>query len=80
MVLGGLSPSETKISGTGLKIALVHTRWNSGIVGELVAGSIQTLIEHGVSVQDIIVKTVPGAFELPYATKMLIQTGSFDAV
>jgi 6,7-dimethyl-8-ribityllumazine synthase len=80
MVLGGLSESSVKIDGSGMKIAIIHTRWNSAIINELVIGAEQTLIDHGVSENDITVKTVPGAFELPYATRILLEDGEFDAV
>ncbi len=47
------------------------------IVNSLVEGCIQQLKENGV--KNIKVASVAGAFELPFATKELLQRESFDA-
>ena len=48
-------------------IVLVKTEWNAAIVDQLERGCIATLEKHGV--KKIVVVTVPGAFELPFAIK-----------
>ena len=63
--------------GTGLTIAVIRTRWNDDIIGELHAGSSARLEEAGATREDFI---IPGAFELPLACKVAAQTGRFDAI
>jgi 6,7-dimethyl-8-ribityllumazine synthase len=55
----------------GHKIALIGTAWNRHILEKLETGALNTLLEHGVSREDIILMIVPGAFELPFAAKRL---------
>ncbi len=66
--------------GTGLKVALVVARFNHFITDRLLEGAQDTLVRHGVSLQDITVVAVPGAFELPLAAKRLAASGVYDAV
>jgi 6,7-dimethyl-8-ribityllumazine synthase len=48
-------------------IVLVKTEWNAAIVDELEKGAIHELQKH--DVKKIITVTVPGAVEIPFATK-----------
>lgn len=48
-------------------IVLVKTEWNARIIDELEAGCVRELQKH--SIQNIIVITVPGAVEIPFAIK-----------
>ncbi|KAI8905011.1 6,7-dimethyl-8-ribityllumazine synthase [Gorgonomyces haynaldii] len=68
-----------KINGAGLKVLIVHTRWNDKIVNELVKGCVDTLLENQVRREDIVIKSVPGSFELPYGTRKLLENSHFDA-
>ncbi|KAJ2349844.1 lumazine synthase [Coemansia erecta] len=69
----GVKAPSRKLDGSGLKILIVHTRWNAEIVDPLVAGARSTLEELGVQPQNIIVHDVPGAYELPGAAQRLIR-------
>jgi 6,7-dimethyl-8-ribityllumazine synthase len=51
----GIKPVE--VDGSGLRVGILHTRWNAQIVNALVAGATDTLRAQGVS--DILVKDVP---------------------
>ena len=44
---------EGKIDATGLKAALVASRFNDFIVSRLVAGAVDALVRHGASEDDI---------------------------
>jgi 6,7-dimethyl-8-ribityllumazine synthase len=57
---------------SGLRIAIVTTRWNVAVVESLQRCCVETLTRHGVVAADISLCTVPGAFELPFACKSLI--------
>lgn len=66
--------------GEGLRVALVSTRWNDGIVDRLVEGALDVLDDCGVDDDDITLVRVPGAFELPLACDRLADSEAFDAV
>ncbi len=53
----------------GLRFAIVASLWNETIVRKLVDGAIETLQARGVGANDIDVRWVPGAFELPLAAR-----------
>lgn len=71
---------EAKLIGTGLKIGIVVGRFNEFITSKLLGGAKDGLIRHGVSDDDIDVAWVPGAFEVPFIAKQLVETGNYDAV
>ena len=52
--------------GKGWQIGIVVSEWNDEVTGTLLEGAYNTLLRHGVENDDIIVKTVPGSFELVY--------------
>lgn len=66
--------------GEGLKVAVVSTRWNDGIVDRLVEGALDVLDDCGVDDDDITLVRVPGAFELPLACDRLAESTDYDAV
>lgn len=51
--------------GSGLRVAIVHARWNTPIIEQLVAGAQKTLLAAGVTEDNITIQTVPGSYELP---------------
>ncbi|TCJ02865.1 6,7-dimethyl-8-ribityllumazine synthase [Cytobacillus praedii] len=66
--------------GTGLKMAIVVSRFNEFITGKLLSGAEDALKRHGVKDEDVTIVWVPGAFEIPLAAKKLAQTGAYDAI
>ncbi len=67
-------------TGAGRRIGIVVAEWNIGITGALRDGSIKTLLKHDVIENDIIVKYVPGSFELTFGAQLLCEDKSIDAV
>ena len=64
-----------------MKIGIVVAEWNSEITFAMKDAAIQTLCRHGVNVDDIIVRHVPGSFELTAGAQMLAHYKSgLDAV
>jgi 6,7-dimethyl-8-ribityllumazine synthase len=57
------------IDGTGLRIALIVSRFNPSVTESLLDGARDYLLEIGVTEADIDITRVPGAFELPLAAK-----------
>jgi len=72
--------SISKANGSRLKIGIVVSRWHDEITSSLLIGCKKALIKSGVKEKNIIVVSVPGSFELPFAAKHLIQTKTVSAV
>ncbi len=71
---------EGKISGEGLRFAVVVSRFNDFISSKLVEGALDALVRHGTEDGNIVLVKVPGAFEIPFAAKKLVSSGRYDAV
>lgn len=67
-------------SGEKKKITIIVSEWNQDITFALRDGAIHTLREHGVREDDIVVRYVPGSFELIYAATKTLQFGNCDAI
>ena len=65
--------TEKVPNGNGKSFGIAVAEWNKHITFELLKGCMETLIQHGVSENDIHVHFVPGTFELPFAGKKLAQ-------
>ncbi|KAJ5737873.1 6-7-dimethyl-8-ribityllumazine synthase [Penicillium malachiteum] len=59
--------------GTGLRIAIVHARWNDRVIQSLIAGAKRELLLAGVKEEDISFESVPGSYELPFAVQMILK-------
>ena len=67
-------------NAAGMRIGIVVSEWNFNITGALLQGALDTLKKHGAKEEDIIVKTVPGSFELTFGASQLIGYAEVDAV
>jgi len=67
-------PAPQLHDGSGLRIGIVHARWNDAIISELLAGAKAKLLECGVKESNIVVESVPGAWELPIAVQRCANT------
>ncbi|QZE13654.1 6,7-dimethyl-8-ribityllumazine synthase [Halosquirtibacter laminarini] len=67
-------------SAQGMKIGLVVAEWNYHITGSMAQGAKDTLMKHGVSEEDIIIKHVPGTFELPLGGQWMAEYTDVDAI
>ena len=65
---------------TGKKFAIVVSEWNEEVTEALYSGAVQTLIENGVSKDNILKKYVPGSYELILGSQWLAQQDDIDAV
>jgi 6,7-dimethyl-8-ribityllumazine synthase len=61
------TPNVTQHDGSRLRIGIVHARWNETIIQALLDGAVDKLKELGVKEENIVVQSVPGSFELPFA-------------
>ena len=75
-----MSERETSISGRGLHMAVVVSRYNDFVTARLRAGAVEALAACGVADEDVTILEVPGSFEIPMAARRAAETGRFDAV
>ena len=79
--LKNLSVFEGEVpSAREMKFGIVVAEWNWQITGTLLKGAIDTLKEYGCDENDIIVKKVPGTFELPLGAQFFAEYTDVDAV
>jgi len=71
---------EGSLSGAGLKIAVIATRWNEFVVEKLTSGALDTLRRHGVADDAIDLVMVPGAYEVPFTARKLAEKGRHNAI
>ena len=68
------------LDATGLKMALVVSRFNSFFTEQLVKGAADCFVRHGGKEADLTLVRVPGANELPQVAQRLAAAGQVDAV
>jgi 6,7-dimethyl-8-ribityllumazine synthase len=66
--------------GDGLRIGIVQARFNDEVCGGLRRACVDELQKLGVMDEDILVCSVAGALEIPFALQKLAQSGEFDAL
>lgn len=67
-------------SAEKMKFGIVVAEWNYQITGALAQGALDTLQKHGVSEENIIIKHVPGTFELTLGGQFLAEYTDVDAI
>src|SRR4051812_1292192 len=65
---------------TTARVGILAARFNAAIVDELLKGCLDRLREMGFTSDRIHVERVPGAFELPVAARLMIDSKRVDAV
>jgi 6,7-dimethyl-8-ribityllumazine synthase len=60
-------------NGADFRIGIVVSEWNDSITLNLLKGAKEALIENGVKEENILVRFVPGAFELPLGAQMMCE-------
>ncbi len=65
---------------SGLRVAIVVSRFNPLISNRLLEGCHRELLRRGCQEDDVHVAWVPGAFEIPLATKRLAETDRYHAL
>ena len=63
-----------------MKIGIVVSEWNDRITDSLFKGAKEALLQHGVLEENILVKYVPGSFELPLGAQWMLKESFVDAV
>ncbi|KAF2854562.1 6,7-dimethyl-8-ribityllumazine synthase-like protein [Plenodomus tracheiphilus IPT5] len=65
--------------GSGLRIGIIHARWNTKIIDALLDGTKKALAQAGVKEDNIVIQSVPGSYELPYAVKQLYSASQVQS-
>jgi 6,7-dimethyl-8-ribityllumazine synthase len=68
------------IASPGARFFLVAARFNDLVIEPLIRAAEDTLRRHGVSVDDITLVRVPGAWEIPWACRHIAESGKADAI
>ena len=71
---------EKNLSGKGLRIGIVQSRFNTEVCEGLLGACRAQLAQQGVVEDDITLATVPGALEIALALQRMAQSGKFDAL
>ena len=63
-----------------MRFGIVVAEWNQEITFALAQGAVDTLKKHGATDENILVKYVPGSFELPLGGQYFAEMENVDAI
>ncbi len=72
--------ASTVPSARDMRFGIVVADWNDRFTYSMADAAIETLKTHGATADNILVKHVPGSFELVYGAKWMIDNAQVDAV
>lgn len=75
-----LYDSEIVPDASEMRFGVVVSDWNKDITWSLLEGAVKTLKKHGATEKNIVVKHVPGSFELSLGAQLLAEYDDLDAV
>lgn len=67
-------------SAEQMVVGVVVSDWNSKVTSKLLDGALCTLLAMGCPTENIVVRHVPGAFELPLGAQLFAQNTDVDGV
>ena len=67
-------------SAENMKFGIVVAEWNPEITNALLEGAVKSLLKHDAKEDNIIVKHVPGSYELPLGAQLFLEDTDVDAV
>lgn len=71
---------EGHFNDQNYRIAIVISRFNEAITTRLLDGAIDNLVRHGVAKDRIDTYWVPGAYEIPFMAKKVVETERYDGL
>lgn len=72
-------PGEARTyDGSPLRIAILHARWNEKLISALLAGTLKSLHAAGVKDENIVIQSVPGSYELPFAVQQMYRASQTE--
>jgi 6,7-dimethyl-8-ribityllumazine synthase len=63
-----------------MRFGIVVSDWNREVTWSLLEGSVNSLRKHGATEENIVIKHVPGSFELTLGAQLLAEYDDLDAV
>ncbi len=69
-----------KLNASGLRFAIVVSRFNEFITERLLRSAYDGLLRSGAKGKNIAIVRVPGSFEIPSAARALAETKKYDAI
>ena len=67
-------------SAKDFKFGVVYSEWNYEVTNALKEGAVKTLLANGAKEENILIKTVPGSFELTLGAQYLAEFTEVDAI
>jgi len=77
--LSEYDPTEVP-DASEMRFGIVVSDWNREITFSLLQGCINTLLKHGVTEENIVIKHVPGSFELTLGAQLMAENEDVDAI
>jgi 6,7-dimethyl-8-ribityllumazine synthase len=77
--LSAYNPEDVP-SAKKMRFGIVVSDWNSEVTWSLLKGAVSTLKKHGTPGKNIIIKHVPGSFELTLGAQFLAEYDDLDAI
>jgi 6,7-dimethyl-8-ribityllumazine synthase len=71
---------EGKLDASGMRFGVVVSRFNNFLTDQLLKGTIDCVVRHNGTEDDVSVAYVPGSFEIPLAASRMAKSGNYDAV
>jgi len=71
---------ESSLDGSGLRVGVIVSRFNSVVTDRLLEGALDGLRGHGVSEDRIRIASVPGAFELPLTAELMARGREVETI
>ena len=65
-------------NGARYRVGIVASEWNREFTGAMVKGAKEVLLSAGVPEDSIMVKWVPGSFELPLGAQIMLESKSLN--
>jgi 6,7-dimethyl-8-ribityllumazine synthase len=70
----------TMPDASSMKVGIVVSEWNNDITFKLLEGAHSVLIKNGVDSENIMIRYVPGSFELVFGAKLMAERTDVDGV
>ena len=77
--LSGYDPASVPEAGK-MRFGIVVSDWNHDITQALLEGAVKTLKKHGATDNNIVIKHVPGSFELTLGAQFFAEYDDLDAI
>ncbi len=69
-----------ELAGADLRVGIVQSRFNEPVCLALRKACVTELLSLGVRAEDVLIATVPGALEIPFALQKMAEADQFDAL